>query len=74
MLGEDITEDEKSKIEEEKNKKITEEQKAKFMELNITEDSAIKYCKVKHIDEILFTDAERMIALKEKSLQPKEAK
>lgn len=55
------------------NKKITEEQKAKFMELGITEDSAIKYCKVKHIDEILFSEAERMITLKEKSLKSKEA-
>ena len=71
--GEDLPEEEKNKLEEEKNKKITEEQKAKFMELGITEDSAIKYCKVKHIDEILFTDAERMITLKEKSLKPKEA-
>ena len=79
--GEDLPEEEKNKLEEEKqkleeekNKKITEEQKAKFMELGITEDSAIKYCKVKHIDEILFSEAERMITLKEKSLQPKEAK
>ena len=73
MLGEDITEEEKTKLEEEKNKKITQEQKAKFTELGITEESATKYCKVKSIDEILFTDAQRMIELKEKSLKPKEA-
>ena len=45
---------------------ITEEQKAKFNELGITEESAIAYCKVKNIDEILKVTAEAMIKAKQK--------
>lgn len=45
---------------------ITEEQKAKFNELGITEESAIAYCKVKNIDEILKATAEAMIKAKQK--------
>ena len=45
---------------------ITEEQKAKFNELGITEESAIAYCKVKSIDEILKATAEAMIKAKQK--------
>ena len=45
---------------------ITAEQKAKFNELGITEESAIAYCKVKNIDEILKVTAEAMIKAKQK--------
>lgn len=45
---------------------ITEEQKEKFKELGITEESAIAYCKVKSIDEILKATAEAMIKAKQK--------
>lgn len=45
---------------------ITEEQKAKFKDLGITEESAIAYCKVKNIDEILKATAEAMIKAKQK--------
>ena len=45
---------------------ITEEQKAKFKDLGITEESAIVYCKVKNIDEILKATAEAMIKDKQK--------
>lgn len=45
---------------------ITEEQKAKFKDLGITEESAIVYCKVKNIDEILKATAEAMIKAKQK--------
>lgn len=45
---------------------ITEEQKEKFKELGITEESAIAYCKVKSIDEILKVTAEAMIKAKQK--------
>lgn len=45
---------------------ITEEQKAKFKDLGITEESAIAYCKVKNIDEILKVTAEAMIKAKQK--------
>lgn len=45
---------------------ITEEQKVKFKELGITEESAIAYCKVKSIDEILKATAEAMIKAKQK--------
>lgn len=45
---------------------ITEEQKVKFKELGITEESAIAYCKVKNIDEILKVTAEAMIKAKQK--------
>lgn len=45
---------------------ITEEQKVKFKELGITEESAIAYCKVKNIDEILKATAEAMIKAKQK--------
>ena len=45
---------------------ITEEQKAKFKDLGITEESAILYCKVKNIDEILKATAEAMIKAKQK--------
>lgn len=45
---------------------ITEEQKAKFKDLGITEESAIAYCKVKNIDEILKVTAEGMIKAKQK--------
>ena len=45
---------------------ITEEQKEKFKELGITEESAIAYCKVKNIDEILKATAEAMIKAKQK--------
>lgn len=47
---------------------ITEEQKAKFNELGITEESAIAYCKVKNIDEILKVTAEAMIKAKQKKI------
>lgn len=45
---------------------ITEEQKQKFKELGITEESAIAYCKVKNIEEILKVTAETMIKAKQK--------
>ena len=47
---------------------ITEEQKVKFKELGITEESAIAYCKVKNIDEILKVTAEAMIKAKQKKI------
>lgn len=47
---------------------ITAEQKAKFNELGITEESAIAYCKVKNIDEILKVTAEAMIKAKQKKI------
>lgn len=47
---------------------ITEEQKAKFNELGITEESAVAYCKVKNIDEILKVTAEAMIKAKQKKI------
>lgn len=47
---------------------ITKEQKAKFNELGITEESAIAYCKVKNIDEILKVTAEAMIKAKQKKI------
>ena len=47
---------------------ITEEQKAKFKDLGITEESAIAYCKVKNIDEILKVTAEAMIKAKQKKI------
>ena len=47
---------------------ITEEQKAKFKDLGITEESAIAYCKVKNIDEILKATAEAMIKAKQKKI------
>lgn len=47
---------------------ITEEQKVKFKELGITEESAVAYCKVKNIDEILKVTAEGMIKAKQKKI------
>ena len=53
---------------------ITEEQRVKFKELGISEDSAIKYCKVQSIDKILKVTAEAMIKSKEETLKNKAGK